>query len=125
LLSGEKIRILIVDDHPEVCEGLRALLQREADLEVAGIAINGAEALALFRELAPHIAVIDWQLPDMDGVTLAARLIAEDPDARLLMISSFAHPEDVRSAHHAGVKGYLPKDALRGKLAPMIRVAVS
>jgi DNA-binding NarL/FixJ family response regulator len=105
------IRILIVDDHAMVRLGLAEAIGASDNLVLVGEATNGAQALALYRQHRPDVVTMDFQLPGGDGAEATARLRAEFPDARVIMLSVFEGEEDIWRAVEAGAKGYLPKSA--------------
>ncbi len=104
-----KIRVMLVDDHLVVRKGLASLLEDEDDLTVVAEAGCGEEAIAQFAATKPDIAVLDLRLPDMSGIDVALALKEADPDAKLMILSSFRQEEDVHRAFEAGVLGYLRK----------------
>lgn len=115
------IRILIVDDHPIVREGLVAVLEDQDDFEVAGTAGSAAEALELVPRLRPDVILLDLELPGMDGLEAMPRLIAAAPDARIIVFTAYDTDERVIGAIKAGAKGYLLKGAAAGEIAAAIR----
>jgi DNA-binding NarL/FixJ family response regulator len=117
------IRILLVDDQPLFREGLRTLLSVQADFEVVGEAGNGEEAVRLSRALRPSVVLMDLQMPVLDGVAATRRLRAEQPDCRVIVLTTFDDDEKVFDGLRAGAVGYLLKDAPSEKLAEAIRVA--
>jgi DNA-binding NarL/FixJ family response regulator len=117
------IKILLVDDQPLFREGLRTLLSVHADFEVVGEAGNGAEAIRLVHLLAPAVVLMDLQMPVLDGVAATSRLHAEQPDCRVIVLTTFDDDEMVFDGLRAGAVGYLLKDAPSEKLAEAIRVA--
>lgn len=108
----EPIRILIADDHPIVREGLRALIHSMPDLELAGEATNGEEAVEKARVLQPDIILLDLMMPRKDGLTAIREIRHANPEARILVLSSFSEEEKVFPAIKAGALGYLLKDSL-------------
>jgi len=105
------IRILIADDHQLVRQGLMALLTVKPGIEVVGQATDGIEAVELAQSLEPDIILLDLLMPNMDGIEATREIKAEDPDARILIITSFAEDENVYQAIKAGALGYLLKDS--------------
>lgn len=105
------IRILIADDHQLVRQGLMALLTVKPGIEVVGQATDGVEAVELAQSLGPDIILLDLLMPNKDGIEATREIKAEDPDARILIITSFAEDENVYQAIKAGALGYLLKDS--------------
>lgn len=117
------IKILLVDDQPLFREGLRTLLSVQADFAVVGEAGDGAEALRLARLLRPAVVLMDLQMPTLDGVAATRRLRTEQPDCRVIVLTTFDDDEKVFDGLRAGAVGYLLKDAPSEKLAEAIRLA--
>ncbi|HYX41025.1 MAG TPA: response regulator transcription factor [Pyrinomonadaceae bacterium] len=117
------IKILLVDDQPLFREGLRTLLSVQPDFVVIGEAGNGAEAIRLARLLQPAVVLMDLQMPVLDGVAATRRLRAEQPDCRVIVLTTFDDDEKVFDGLRAGAVGYLLKDAPSEKLGEAIRVA--
>jgi len=117
------IRILLVDDQPLFREGLRTLLSIHCDFNVVGEAGNGEEAIRLARSLRPSVVLMDLQMPVLDGVVATRRLQTEQPDCRVIVLTTFDDDEMVFDGLRAGAIGYLLKDAPSDKLAEAIRVA--
>lgn len=107
----QKIRILIVDDHPVVRKGMRAMLESEPDLEITGEAKNGAEALEQYKAARPDVILMDLVMPVMDGIEAIQTIRAFDPRARILVLTSFTSDEKVFAAIRAGAAGYMLKDS--------------
>jgi DNA-binding NarL/FixJ family response regulator len=118
-----RIKILLVDDQPLFREGLRTLLSVHLDFEVVGEAGNGGEAIKLARSLLPLVVLMDLQMPVLDGVAATRRLHEEQPDCRVIVLTTFDDDEMVFDGLRAGAVGYLLKDAPSEKLAEAIRVA--
>lgn len=115
--------ILVVDDHQLVRAGLVALLETAADLQVVGQAADGEEALRMARELRPEVVLMDLSMPVLDGVEATRRLVAERPDACVVVLTSFAEHERVTEALAAGAIGYLLKDSEPHDLIAAVRSA--
>jgi DNA-binding NarL/FixJ family response regulator len=106
-----KIRVLIVDDHAMMRLGLAEAVNGERDMVLAGEASNGAQAVGAYRELQPDVVTMDFQMPGMDGAEATAKLRAEFPDARVVVLSVFEGEEDIWRAAQAGAMGYVLKSA--------------
>jgi two-component system, NarL family, response regulator LiaR len=117
----KSIRILIADDHAIVREGLRALIATEPGLELVAEASDGVEAVEKVRTLKPDIILLDMMMPRKDGLDAIHDIIAENPDARILVLTSFAEDEKVFPAIKAGALGYLLKDSSPQDLLQAIR----
>src|SRR5262245_51961129 len=119
--TGRAIRILTVDGHQLVQDGLAAMLDREADMTVVASASSGEEALDDVRELHPDVVTLDLLLPDMRGEELARQILAEFPRTRIVAISSAHGHVHAQRALDAGVHGYLSKTAPGSDLVRAIR----
>jgi len=117
------IRVLLVDDHAIVREGLQMLLAEEADIEIVGEASNGKVALTLAADLHPDVVLMDLVMPEMDGLEAMQRLRELCPDSHILVLTSFTDDQRVRAAIRAGATGYLLKDVLKPELVRAIRDA--
>jgi len=115
------IRILIVDDHAVVREGLSAFIQIKPDMEVVGEAANGIEALEKARDLDPDVILLDIVMPKLDGIGTIEGLKEQGSQARILVITSFAEDEQIFPAIKAGALGYLLKDSQPQELIQAIR----
>ena len=116
-------RVLLVDDHPVVREGLRGMINAEDDLIVVGEAGSGAEAVALAESLRPDVILMDLRMPDVDGVTATERILAASPSIRIVVVTTYESDADILRAVEAGAAGYLLKDASRAELADAVRDA--
>ncbi len=119
------IKILIVDDHSVVRQGLRMFLALDPELEVVGEAINGAEALRQARELAPDVVLMDLLMPLMDGITAIERLRRELPEIEIIALTSVLEDQLVIGAIRAGAIGYLLKDTEADELIRAIKAAAA
>lgn len=117
----DKTRVLIADDHAVVRQGLRTFLEVQDDIEVVGEAADGEEAVALAQTLAPDVVVMDLVMPRVDGIEAIRRLRALDPQAKVIVLTSFADDEKVFAAVRAGAAGYLLKDVRPSELGEAIR----
>ena len=122
-MSETLIKILLVDDHPVVREGLRGMLNAEPDLEVVAEAASGPEALAMTLAHRPQVVLMDLRMPGGDGVAATARIRAECPDSRIVVLTTYETDSDILRAVEAGASGYLLKDTSRGDLLHAIRAA--
>jgi NarL family two-component system response regulator LiaR len=119
--TGAPIRILIADDHAIIRVGLRALIATEPDMEVVGEAVDGTDAVHKARALRPDVIVLDLVMPGKDGIQATAEITQEDPDARILVLTSFAEEDKLVPAFKAGAMGYLLKDSAPQDLLQAIR----
>ncbi|MBQ0997300.1 response regulator [Streptomyces nigra] len=119
------IRVLLIDDQPLIRTGFRALLDLEDDIEVVGEAADGDEGLALLRELLPDVALIDIQMPVMDGIEATRRIAADSALAgvHVVMLTNYGMDEYVFEALRAGAAGFLVKDILPEDFLHAVRVA--
>ncbi|MGI8328975.1 response regulator [Actinomadura scrupuli] len=117
------IKVLLVDDHPVVRMGLRGMLATEDDLEVVAEAGGAAEAVAAVRLHEPDVVLMDLRMPGGDGVEATARVLAQRPAARVVVLTTHETDSDILRAVEAGAAGYLLKDASRQDLAQAIRAA--
>lgn len=117
------IRVLIVDDHEIVREGLQILLSEESDFEIVGMAGNSDEALSLTRKHKPDVVLMDVVMPGLDGIETTRRVLAISPTTRVLVLTTFSEDQRVRDAIQAGAIGYMLKDVLKPELLGAIRSA--
>jgi DNA-binding NarL/FixJ family response regulator len=117
------IRLIIVDDHPVVRDGLRGMLAGEPEIEVVGEASDGNEALAVVAELRPDVVLMDLRMPNLGGAAAIRRLTEQGAEARVLVLTTYDSDADVVPALEAGAIGYLLKDAPRDELLRAIRAA--
>jgi CheY-like chemotaxis protein len=119
-VADDRIRILIADDHELFRRGLRMVLEDEDDIEVVAEAADGEEAVRKARHLTPDVVLMDLLLPgDLDGIAATARILQERPDARVLVLTSYADDDSVLPAVRAGAVGYLLKDVDPADLVPL------
>ena len=112
----ETIRVLIVDDHTVVRDGLTTMMERQGDFTVVGEARNGLEAVERSRELRPDVILMDLRMPELDGVEAMRRIRAEDPSVKFIVLTTYDSDEHIYDAIEAGAKGFLLKDASREEL---------
>ncbi|GAC1471179.1 MAG: response regulator transcription factor [Chamaesiphon sp.] len=115
------IHILLVDDQSIICQGLKALLQLEPDLQVVGTADNGLSAIEQVEALKPNVVLMDIEMPVMDGVTATQAIVQRFPETKVLVLTTFDSHEYIAEALKAGAKGYLLKDMPSIELADAIR----
>lgn len=116
------IRIVVVDDHPIVRDGLIAVLETQPDFEVVGEAANGEEALAQIARLAPDVLLLDLEMPEVDGVQTLIRMKADEVEIPTIVFTAFDTDERIVDAVRSGARGYLLKGAPRDELFNGIRV---
>jgi len=115
------ISILIVDDHKMVREGLKVFVAMIPDMQIAGEARDGSEAVEMAALLKPDVILLDLVMPKMDGIEAAQKICQQNPQARILMVTSFAEDERVMAAIQAGASGYLLKDSSPQELETALR----
>lgn len=115
------IRLVVADDQALVRGALAALLDLEDDLEVCGVAADGAQAVQLVADLRPDVCLMDIQMPDMDGIEATALVRAAHPETKVLIVTTFARPGYLRSALDAGASGFVVKDTPAERLAEAVR----
>jgi DNA-binding NarL/FixJ family response regulator len=121
--DADRIRLVVVDDHPVVRDGLRGMLRGDPGFEVIAEASNGADAVDVVRALDPDVVLMDLRMPDGDGVTAIGRIRALGLRARVLVLTTYDTDSDVLPAIEAGATGYLLKDAPRDELFRAVRAA--
>lgn len=119
------IRLLLVDDHPIVREGLRAVLAAEADFEVVGECGTGDEAIAVAARLRPDLVLMDLRMPGLDGAEATRRILAAGGRTRVLVLTTYDDDRDILTAIEAGAAGYLLKDTPRQTLTAAVRDAAA
>ena len=115
------IRILTVDDHPLLREGIAAVIEGQSDMELVGEAANGVEALQAFRDCRPDVTLMDLQMPEMNGVEAIGAIHREFPDAKVVVLTTYQGDAQALRAFKAGASGYLLKSMLRRELVDTIR----
>ena len=115
------IRVLCVDDHPLLREGIAALIGNQSDMEVVAEASNGREALDLFRTLRPEITLMDLQMPELSGIDAISAIRGEFPEARIIVLTTHAGDVQISRALKAGARAYLLKGSVRKELLDTIR----
>jgi DNA-binding NarL/FixJ family response regulator len=121
--DAPRIRLLVVDDHPVVRDGLIGMFAREPDVEVVGEAADGAQAVGLAAQLRPDVILMDLRMPGTDGVTAIKELARGGAGARVLVLTTYDTDSHVLPAIEAGATGYLLKDAARDDLLRAVRAA--
>ncbi|KAB7644499.1 response regulator [Polymorphobacter fuscus] len=115
------IRLLLVDDHPMLRDGIAALVDRETDMEVVGEAANGTDAIAMFEALAPDVTLMDVQMPGLSGIGAIEAIMQASPEARILVLTTYPGDAQALRAIRAGAAGYLLKNCIRKDLLDAIR----
>ena len=123
--SPDIIRVILADDHLVVRAGLKALLGVTKDIEVVGEATNGRDAVALVERLAPHVAVLDLDMPQMDGLAATKELVARSSSTRVLILTMHTEDEYLVTLLEAGASGYLVKNAADRELADAVRAVAA
>jgi two-component system NarL family response regulator len=120
-MKPNRIRILIVDDHPSLRAGLSALIASTQDMEVTGECCNGREASEMFRIQQPDIVLMDLRMPELGGVEATLTIRAEFPDARIIVNTTYDGDEDIYRAIQSGAKSYLTKEMPKEEILGTIR----
>lgn len=121
MISEEKIRILVADDHYIVRAGLVSLLSTADDMEVVCEASSGKEAIAAYEQHFPNVALLDLRMPEMGGVESIKQICKKYPDAKIIVFSAFNGDEDIHKAFDAGAKGYILKSSIGEDLLEAVR----
>jgi DNA-binding NarL/FixJ family response regulator len=120
-MDATSIRVLSIDDHPLVQEGVGTIINGQADMSVVGTASNGKEGIEAFRALSPDVTLMDLRLPDLGGLDVMIAIRSEFPDARFIVLTTFEGDMDVRRALKAGARGYLLKSMPSRQMLDTIR----
>jgi DNA-binding NarL/FixJ family response regulator len=122
---SRSLRLLIADDHPAMRDGLRYMIQLEPDLEVVAEAVDGAECIERFRDCRPDVALVDLQMPKIDGLRVISTLREEFSDACLIVLTTYAGDARVSRAFKCGARAYVLKSSRRSEILQAIRQAAS
>ena len=120
-ISGNPIRILTVDDHPLLREGIAAVLEAEPDMVLVAEASNGRDAIEQFRTHHPDVTLMDIQMPGMNGIDTILAIREDFPDARIIVLTTYSGDAQALRAFKAGASGYLLKNMLRKELLETVR----
>ena len=119
--ASSRIKVLVADDHVTVREGLAAIIGRQADMEVVGEAVNGLEAVEVWKKARPDVALVDLRMPVLDGTEAIRRIRALDPGAKVIVLTTFETDNDILNSIKAGAKAYLLKDTGREEILDTLR----
>jgi DNA-binding NarL/FixJ family response regulator len=117
-----QIRVLSVDDHPLLREGIAAIINSQSDMQLVAAAANAQEAIQLFRKHQPDVTLMDLRLPDMSGIDTVIAIRKEFPQARIIMLTTFEGDVEIQSALEAGARGYMLKSMPPKELVEVIRL---
>lgn len=120
-MSSERIRVLMVDDHPLLSEGLGAVIENQPDMVPVGQASSGGEAIQRFAECRPDVTLMDLRLPDMSGIDAMITIRANFPQARVIILTTFAGDAEIQRALEAGARAYVLKTMPPNELVDVIR----
>lgn len=116
-----KVRIILADDHPIMLEGLKALLEREPDMEVVGLVMNGRDAVYLTNKLAPDIVIMDVSMPELNGIEATRQILAQHPNVKVIALTIHSDARYAMEMLKAGARGYIPKQCAYEELARAVR----
>jgi DNA-binding NarL/FixJ family response regulator len=119
--SSQPIRVMTVDDHPLLREGIAAVIEGQADMKLVGEATNGREAIERYRSLRPDVTLMDLRMPDINGIEAIAAIRSEFPGARIIVLTTYTGDAQALGALKAGASAYLLKSMLRKDLLDTIR----
>ncbi|MCL5036078.1 MAG: response regulator transcription factor [Chloroflexi bacterium] len=119
------IRIILADDHEIIREGLKALLEKQHDMEVVGEAEDGRTTVRLTKELKPDVVIMDITMPDLNGIEATRKIMSEIPNVKVVALSVHSDKRFVMEMFKAGASGYLPKDCAFSELAVAVRAVVA
>jgi DNA-binding NarL/FixJ family response regulator len=123
--APQAIRVLCVDDHPLVRKGIASILANEADMQLVGEAGDGCEAVEAFRLHRPDITLMDLRMPNMDGIEATRLIRRENPEARIIALTSYDGDQEIYRSLEAGVRGYILKEMVHTEIVRAIRVVHS
>jgi DNA-binding NarL/FixJ family response regulator len=121
----QKVRVLVADDHFIVRIGLIALVNTEPDMQVVGEAADGSQAVEMFLRLGPDLVLMDLRMPVKDGIEATKEIRGKEPNARVLMLTTFDGDTDIHRAMQAGAQGYVLKNSTGDKLIPALRAVAA
>ena len=121
MTNQDRIRVLSVDDHVLLREGIASILALQSDMVLVSQASGGREAIRQYREYRPDVTLMDFRMPDLGGIEALIAIRAEFPDARVIMLTTFEGDEEVRRAREAGARGYMLKSLPPDEMAKVIR----
>jgi DNA-binding NarL/FixJ family response regulator len=120
-MNTSHIRVLTIDDHPLVREGIGAIINSQPDMSVVASASNGKEGMEIFRAMRPDVTLLDLQLPDLSGIEIIIGIRTEFPDARIIILTTFQRDVEIQRALKAGARGYLLKSMPPPQMLDTIR----
>jgi len=121
MTNSDRIRVLSIDDHALLREGICAIVNAQSDMEVVGMASNGKEAIEAYRALRPDVTLMDLRLPDLSGIEVTMAIRSEFPDARIIILTTYERDVEIQRTLKAGARGYLLKSMPPSKILDAIR----